>query len=134
MVKNEDLIRELKLSIDKPTEKLWMLFDKLVRNLCRKFYSVEYEDIISDAILGCILSRNKYNIEKDTSAFSYFSSLVINVVYQNNLKSKRRQAYNNRVKFNASSDSGIEVLSEEDYEFEKFLMKRKRQKIKSQSK
>lgn len=130
MVKNEELIKELQLSIDKPTERLWMIFNQLVRNLCRKFYSIEYEDIISDAILGCIMSRNKYDASKNTSAFSYFSSLVINVVYQNNLKSKRRQAYNNRVKFNAPSDSGIEVLSEEDYAFELFLMKRKKSKIK----
>lgn len=129
-VSNQELIDELIKSKTHPTERLWMIFYALVKNYARKFFDREYEDIIQDATLSCILSRNKFDTSLNTSAFSYFTSLVTNVIYQTNLKRNRRIAYNNRVRFDNNFEDGIFVMDEEEYLFEKFLMTRKRQKLK----
>lgn len=132
-VSNAELIEELIKSKTHPTERLWMIFYALVKNYARKFFDREYEDIIQDATLSCILSRNKFDTSLNSSAFSYFTSLTTNVIYQTNLKRNRRIAYNNRVRFDNNFEDGIFVMDELDYEFEKFLMTRKRQKSKVRS-
>ena len=130
IIKNEDIVKELILSKDRPTDKLWFLLQSLIRNFYRKYYDKEYLDVQTDALIHCIESRNKFDIERGTSAFSFFTQIALNCLYQNNLKRNRRIAYNNRIKFGNEYDDGIFVMDESDYNFEKFLMTRKRQKSK----
>ena len=130
-VSNQELVEELIKSKDHPTDRLWFILQTLIKNFYRKYYDIEYLDVASEALIHCIESRNKFNTELDTSAFSYFTQIALTTLYQNNIKRQRRISYSNRTKFTQDSDSGIEVLSIEDYEFEKFLMKRKKSKIKA---
>lgn len=133
-VSNKELIEELIKSKIKPTERLWFLLQALIKNFYRKYYDSEYLDVASDALIHCIEQRDKFDIERGTSAFSFFTQIALNVLFQNNLKRSRRVSYNNRIKFGNEFDEGVLIIEQEDYEFEKFLMTRKRQKVKQSSK
>ena len=94
-LKNKDLFNMLihwrKTDEHKAGEKLAEYFYLIANNLIKKFYftDVEKEELVQEAVLRCWEYQHKFDPNKSTSAFAYFTSTVYNVYRIHFNKEKR---------------------------------------------
>lgn len=99
-VQNDKLVEELKKSRanGRPTEKLSIMFKLIAQNRTRKFpYKNEDDrkDCVSTAVEIMLKKFDKFDLERNTNAFSYYSQVAINGLFYgwNQLNSKAPVTY-----------------------------------------
>ena len=76
---NEELIEELNKSVEKPTEKLHLMFYEIAKNVAKRpnFRGYTYkEDMVHEAYLKCVNNYKKFKPGKN--AFAFFTTIIFN--------------------------------------------------------